>query len=231
MNPLQGVLAEAWRTYRTHAAHLLTIAFVVYLGLAAVDAVLTQLGPGGAVLSLLIAVLGVYLLQAALVKAVEDVRDGRVDLSLGDTLRAARPRLLAVTGASILAGIVIVVGLILLIVPGLVAATYLAVIVPVVVLEGAGVLEAFRRSADLVRGHGMQVFGVLVLTFLVYLGGGLVVGLFLLVLPEWARTFLGNIISGTVLAPFAAVTYTLMYYRLAGATGPREPEDIWAQPT
>jgi hypothetical protein len=31
MNPLSGVLDEAWRMYRAHAAHLLTIAFVIIL--------------------------------------------------------------------------------------------------------------------------------------------------------------------------------------------------------
>ena len=31
MNPLSGILGEAWKLYRAFAAHLLPIAFVIYL--------------------------------------------------------------------------------------------------------------------------------------------------------------------------------------------------------
>ena len=31
MNPLSGVLGEAWQMYKAHAWHLLAIAFVIYL--------------------------------------------------------------------------------------------------------------------------------------------------------------------------------------------------------
>ena len=51
---------------------------------------------------------------AALIKAVQDIRDGRVDLSLGETVQAATPFILPVAGASILAAIAITFGLILL---------------------------------------------------------------------------------------------------------------------
>ena len=83
-------------------------------------------------------IVAAFLLQATLVKAVQDVRDGRVDMSLGDTVRAATPYFWAVAGASILAGIAITIGLILIIVPGLYLITIWAVIVPVIVLEGPG---------------------------------------------------------------------------------------------
>ena len=106
--------------YKAHAWHLLAIAFVIYLA-AAVIAALFALGGTtvGAVLGSLVGIVAAFLLQAALVKAVQDVRDGRADLSLGETVRAATPYFWAVAGASILAGIAITIGLILIIVPGL----------------------------------------------------------------------------------------------------------------
>jgi hypothetical protein len=106
--------------YKAHAGHLLAIAFVISLAAAIIAGVLSlagiviTIGPGSVVF--LIAGL---LLQATLIKAVQDVRDGRADLSIGETVSAARPSFGAVVGASILAGIAIVIGLILLIVPGL----------------------------------------------------------------------------------------------------------------
>jgi hypothetical protein len=45
-----------------------------------------------------------YVVQASLIKAVQDVRDGRVDLDLSQTVGAAVPYILPVIGASIVIG-------------------------------------------------------------------------------------------------------------------------------
>ena len=155
---------------------------------AAIEAVLGLLGAFGAVLAAIVSIIAAFLLQAALVKAVEDVRDGRVDLSFGETLQAARPAVGRVAVASILAGFAIGIGLLLCIVPGLWLLTIWCLIVPVIVLERAGIGEAFGRSRDLVRGHGWQVLGTIVLVFLVLLAVSLVVGLLLAAFPRAART-------------------------------------------
>ena len=53
MNPLSGVIGEAWRMYRAHAVHLIVIAFVVYLAAAILDGIVSLAGgfvtmsPGG----------------------------------------------------------------------------------------------------------------------------------------------------------------------------------------
>jgi hypothetical protein len=206
--------------YKAHARHLLSIAFVVYLVTALVEAVLSGLlGVVGALLAAIISVIAGFLLQAALIKAVEDVRDGRADLSFGDTLQAARPALGRVAIASILAGIGIGIGLILLIAPGLYLLTIWCMIVPVIVLEGAGTSAAFTRSRELVRGYGWQVFGTLVLVFIVMLAVGLVLGIILAGLPTAATNFISNIVSGTLVSPFLALVLTLGYFRLLAAHG------------
>src|ERR1700755_2977101 len=105
--------------YKAFARHLLTIAFVIYVIAAAIEAVLGLLGIIGSLLAVIVSIVAAFLLQATLIKAVDDVRDGRADLSLSDTVEAARPYVGRVAGASILAGIGILIGLILLIVPGL----------------------------------------------------------------------------------------------------------------
>ena len=97
------------------------------------------------------------------------MRDGRVDLSFGETLQAALPALGRVALASILAGLAIGIGLVLLIAPGLFLLTIWCLIVPVIVLEGAGHEQRSGAAAQLVRGFGWQVFGTLVLVFVVML--------------------------------------------------------------
>jgi hypothetical protein len=216
MNPLSGVLGEAWQMYKAFARHLLVIAFVIYLAAAVVAALLALAGGIGVGLGALVQIIAAFLLQATLVKAVQDVRDGRADMSIGDTVRAAVPYLGPVAGASILAGIAIAIGLALLIAPGLYLITIWAVIVPVIVIEGSGVFASFGRSHRLVRGHGWHVFGTLVLVFVILLLVQFVLGLIFLALPHVWRSGLSSIISGTLIAPFLALVVTLVYYRLAG---------------
>jgi hypothetical protein len=218
MNPLAGVFGEAWRMYKAHAAHLILIAFVIYLA-AAVLAALLALAGGliGALLASVVEFLAAFLLQAALVKAVQDVRDGRADMSVGETVSAARPYIWRVAGASILAGIAITIGLLLIIVPGLFLITIWAVIVPVIVIERSGALASFERSRQLVRGHGWHVFGTLVLVFVILIVADLVLGVILLALPILLRNGLSTVISGTLVAPFLALVTTLIYYRLVEA--------------
>jgi hypothetical protein len=203
--------------YKAYAMHLLTIAFVIYLAAAVIAALLALAGGTvGAVLGALVEIVAAFLLQATLVKAVQDVRDGRVDMSIGETVRAAIPYLGSVALASILAGIAIVIGLILIIVPGLYLITIWAVIVPVIVIEGSGALASFERSRQLVRGRGWHVFATLVLVYVILLVVNLVLGLIFTALPHVLGSGLSSIISGTLIAPFLALVVTLVYYRLAG---------------
>lgn len=205
--------------YRAHARHLISIAFVIYAVAGVVELVLGILGIIGALLAAVVSIIAAFLLQAALIKAVEDVRDGRADLSFGETLQAARPAVGSVAIASILASLAIGIGLILLIVPGLFLLTIWCLIVPVIVLERVGVGAAFERSRALVRGYGWQVFGTLVLVFLLLLAVSIVIGLILAGFPLEVRNFLSGIISGSLVSPFLALVVTLGYFRLLAAHG------------
>ena len=64
----------------------------------------------------------------------------------------------------IVAGLGILVGLVLIVVPGLILLTLWSVAAPVVVLERPGGLRALGRSRELVRGNGWNVFGVILVT-------------------------------------------------------------------
>jgi glycerophosphoryl diester phosphodiesterase family protein len=221
VNPTQGVLSEAWGMYKAHWRTLLPIAFLVYLALGLINLLLVAtLTWFGALLGAIVALVGVFWLQGALVRAVEDVRDGRADLSLGETFERVRPQLGSIIVGGLLAAIGILIGLVLLIVPGLVLLTWWVLVIPVIVLEELRAGEAFTRSRELVRGHGWSVFGVIVLTLLIVIGVSIVLSLLLLPVSDWLQSFLSNVVSGTLVAPFIAVTWTLLYYRLRAAKEP-----------
>ncbi|HXL96377.1 MAG TPA: hypothetical protein VN969_46300 [Streptosporangiaceae bacterium] len=214
MNPLTGVLGEAWAMYKAHARHLLMIAFAVYIVAGIVTAALGLAGAFGEVLGYVVMTFALFLLQAALVKAVQDEREGRRDLTIAGTVNAAMPYLGNVAIASILASIAITIGLVLIIVPGLYLITIWAVIIPVIVIERAGALDSFGRSQQLVRGHGWHVFGTLVLVYIIQYVVDIVLSFIFSALPYSFRDGLSTVIAGTLIAPFLAIVVTLIYYRL-----------------
>src|SRR5260370_17320422 len=92
MNPLSGVLTEAWTLYRRFAAHFLTIALVLYLVTAIIVAILTvSAGATGYFVAAVIGFIAAFLVQPAMIKAVQDVRDGRAELSIRRTLSPPLP--------------------------------------------------------------------------------------------------------------------------------------------
>src|SRR5215468_5687059 len=236
MSPLTGVLTEAWNLYRRFAAHFLLISFVIYLITSVLVALLSLGGVAGAIVGAVISFAATYVVQASLIKAVQDVRDGRVDLDFSETVRAAGPYILPVIAASILAGIGITIGLFLLIVPGLILLTFWCLIVPFIVLGGSGIFESFGNSWRTVRGYAWNVFGTYVLVFLILIAFSIVLGFILILLPLWLRSFVNNLVSGTLIAPFLALVATLIYYRLIAAhanqpytaTGPTTT--VWEPP-
>jgi hypothetical protein len=218
MNPLTGVLAEAWGLYRRFAAHFLAIAFVLYFLTAVIVVLLTMTaGTTGYFVAAIVEFIAAFLVQAAMVKAVQDVRDGRADLSLDGTISAGARFLLPVAGASILAAIGIGIGLVVLVVPGLILMTYWSLIVPSIVVGESGAMASFGRSWREVSGHFWQAFGTYVLVFLIWVAFDIALGLVLVTLPAALRAFLSSVIGGTLLAPFFALVVTLVYYRLSEA--------------
>jgi hypothetical protein len=212
---LSGIFGEAWGLYLAHWRHFVSIAVVVYLLLWVLSVLVTALFDWlGLFIAGLIAIAGAFWLQGALIEAVRDVRDGRADLSVRDTLERVRPHFNRIVLAGILAGIAITFGLLLLLVPGLILLTIWIVVIPAIVLEERGVVEAFGRSRELVRGHGWNVFAVIVLTFLLLLGVSLLLSALLAPLENWVARLIGDVVGNTLVAPFVVATWTLVYYRL-----------------
>src|SRR5918999_5540865 len=132
-NPTSGVIREAWELYKQQYSHLIPVAAVVYVGIAILSAILVGLlGWFGALVAAALSIIGVFWVQGALTRAVQDIRDGRADLSVGETFKSVQDKIGPIAGASILAGLGIAIGLLLLIVPGLFLITIWSLIVPAI---------------------------------------------------------------------------------------------------
>jgi uncharacterized membrane protein len=87
-------------------------------------------------------------------------------------------------GASLLTGLIVAGGLILVIVPGIVFACKLAFVPYLVIDRKMGVTEAISASWKMTRGHTMEVFAIGLLSILIIIAGFicLIVGVFVAIL-------------------------------------------------
>jgi hypothetical protein len=213
------IIGEAFDTYRAHAAALLGGAVIV-IGIAGlIEGLLAVTG------SLILALVGVLIGLAAsflytgyVVKLVQDVRDGRRDFSVGELFSHAAPYVGTLILNGILAGIAIAIGFVLIIVPGLILLTIWSVIAPSIVVENKGVFEAFGRSRELVRGNGWQVFGAIVLAFLIVFAVGLVASIIGAAIGDAGRIILQTI-ANVLTAPVAALVSSILFFDLGGGQG------------
>lgn len=113
------------------------------------------------IIALLIDVVCAALLGATLVYGtVQELRGQRASIgaSVGQGMRVILPAV----GVSLIAGIGIGLGLILLIVPGLILYTMWWVAVPATVVERPGGLAGLGRSVELTRGFRWTILGIVV---------------------------------------------------------------------
>ena len=220
MDP-SDILGRSWELYRSHARPLIVIAAAVFVPLGAVSAVLGLVGWPGILAANVLNAAAIFLVQGALVRAVEDIRAGRRDPSAAEAYGHAGARLVTLAVAGILATLGVIAGLVLFVVPGLVLLTWWLVLSPVIMLEARGVGEAFGRSRELVSGSGWPVFGVMVLTLLVLLAFALVLAIVASPLGAEAGSFIQTAVGNSLAAPFVAVAWTLTYLRLREIEGAR----------
>jgi hypothetical protein len=161
------------------------------------------------------------LYQGMVVKLVQDVQDGQREHSIRDLVRSVEPVFWRLLGVSLLFGIGVGIGFILLIVPGLILMVIWAVVAPVMVLERPGVFAAFRRSRELVRGNGWNVFAVLVVVFVAVVAVSVIAGIATDSLGSVGRALVQWVVNAAV-APLTALSAGVLYFALRGQPYRRE---------
>jgi hypothetical protein len=220
---VRRILGEVLSLYRAHSGPLLVLAAAVFLPVAFVGALLNGVDAlGAAIAAAVISGPATFLYAGMAAPVVVAHRRGRPLPEPGDMLDFAQPVIwpLLLGGLMWLTGIL--AGIILLIVPGLILLTIWAVVAPAIALERNSVIEAFKRSQALVRGHGWQVFGIVLLLIVLLT----VMALAMQAAGEAAGGITGAFIAGwlaaVVLAPPEGLFVSILFLDLGGSPEPAD---------
>jgi hypothetical protein len=161
------------------------------------------------------------LISALHVHAVVEIGEGRRP-RLGSVALQGLRVLPVVAAAEIVASILIALGLLAFVVPGVLLSLGWSVVAQTAAIDHEGWLPALRRSRRLTAGHYWHIFGLLLaigaLTFVVGFGGGVV--------TIGNTKSVGSVLTGifvyTIVASFTALSLAILYFDLrAREAGPR----------
>ena len=231
------ILSGAFRIYLDNAAKLLLIVAVVVVPLSFIGALTTEIvaSPtentvevfgepvttaeprsliillGAALIAAAIGVLIWAVLEAAILRGAAQATIGD-PVDVGASYRWGLRRFGSVLLVTVIVGLVVVAGLLLLIIPGLIFLVFLSVSVPALVIEDRRGREALRRSWNLVSGHFWHAVGVIlvaaiiasIVTSLISAIGG----------DNWFVRWIFSAIAQIITAPFTALIGVLLYLDL-----------------
>src|ERR1700753_2890215 len=158
-----AVVSRIWDLYKREAGTLLPVAAALY----AIQFLIAIALPTSLAIIVLIAIWVLAILYQGFVVELVSADQNNLRRSIGELVNAVTPVLGTLLVISILFAIGLIIGFILIIIPGLILLTLWSVTVPVEVLEHRGVFGSFRRSRELVRGNGWNVCGVIVIVWVV----------------------------------------------------------------
>jgi len=131
--------------------------------------------------------------------------------SLAENVRVGVVRLLPVLGVAVVVSVLVGLGTLALIIPGIILNLMFWVAVPVAVVEKKGVIESIKRSMYLTTGEKGTIFILLLVLGLIQIAAGIVVGVFM---ASASRTGLA-----TALIPLAFVIPLGALSAVANAVG------------
>ena len=149
------------------------------------------------------------ILQAALVRTTIEDLNGQQP-TFADALSRGIAVLLPIIGLSILMYLGVVIGFMLIIIPGIYLLVRWSAAIPVLVHERLGILASMKRSAELTKGSRWRIFGLMVIIYIALIVVQMVLGLLVI-----AVTGVSSIIGALLAALVSAVAAVLISIAMA----------------
>jgi len=226
---LGTTFSEAWDILRRNVFALVVIGGLVFVPLDLLTALIDDergwgdFAWGNVALYTIVWALGASLAYAAAITAIAVEPEGATEEARTPfaALRDAARRWPTVLAVTVAASIGVLLGVVLLVVPGIVLATWWLVAYQPALVERLGWRASLGRSRELVRGHFWQVIVVALVAY-----GGLLLTDYATfriaeaALPDFVGAWAGGVVADTFgMAVWAALT-TAAYWQLRSADGP-----------
>jgi hypothetical protein len=221
-------LSAAFDLYRQQATTLWTIVAVVVIPAQALIVIIERVILAGgttqaingtiyttdstgllAIVVIVVTFLSVILTMGALSKCLLDSYTGHPS-GWRHSVQFAADRVGPLAWLAIICGFFLVIGYILLIIPGIFLTVAWIVAVPAVMFEGSSAFGSLRRSYDLVKGRWWATFGALLLAIVCIVGISIVLGLLLGGIANSNSTSVILVLGGASRILAALVTYPLV---------------------
>jgi hypothetical protein len=179
---------------------------------------------GSVVAFLVVGVLGWLAAQfatAASLKVVSDSYLGQ-DTDWRTSLAFARQRLGSLVSLAIIYGLLLILGFLACVVPGVYFLFAWSVAIPALLIEDKRGLSALRRSRELVQGRWWPVFACIVISMILSTVissglGAVFIGITFAADSEFVRAFasgLSNVTGAVLVTPFSAAVTAIVYFDL-----------------
>jgi hypothetical protein len=205
------ILDTAFQLYRSRFPQMATATGVLVMPI-----LLLELVAPLSLFGLLDRIGGLFFLaaSAAVVCIASGAYQGK-DVDAVDAIREVGSRFMSVWGAAIIQGLLVGLGFLLLVVPGVFALAYTFSMQQAVMIEGRTAGDAFERSKALAKGSMKPILLTSVLAFIIVIVAMIAVGTAVSFFPVGLRlqALLINVVL-IALNPLAAVVGTVMYYDL-----------------
>jgi hypothetical protein len=231
------ILDETFSIYRGNFVALITIVALIEVPMALIqglaqssvarsntpDTPAAVLQLGGYAITAVVAMLGQTLASGALTQSVSGFYLGQ-PISLGQAYQAVWPKVLTLFCAALLVALVVGVGILLLVVPGVIFSLWFALTTPTIVVEDLKVKGGMSRSMALAKGNLGKIFSVMFLVFVISMViaipfslAGLALHNTLLATSPTAAvvsTHLARVAASVLAMPIGALAIILLYYDL-----------------
>ncbi len=159
--------------------------------------------------------------------ATQGIEKGQADL--GASVRFAISKLVWLWVLSIIVGVIVFLGALALIVPGMILAIMFSLAVPVLLIEDKGVLESMGRSRKLVDHRWGKTFGLLLVFGIIVLLVSLIIS-FISAPFGIASSIVSSILSAFY-GPLIPIALTVFYYSNIARVAPPQMSQTQMAPT
>lgn len=153
---------------------------------------------------------------ATIKMASDEVRNRPSEIKA--SLSFAASRLLSMWALGIIAGILVILGVIALVIPGIILAIMFSMVLPALLLENSGVIGSLSRSRELVGHRWLKTFATFLVLVIIIAIISAILGL--VSAPFGSASNFVSMILGALTAPILPIAMTVYYYSNLARTAP-----------